>query len=75
MTRGNAFRNLVLIGVTPLQQPHGRDNRKQPRQFGHLRHIALPEKDRLLGIEPAGQKIQCHIKRIFSQLIWITHAR
>ncbi|MPM89244.1 hypothetical protein SDC9_136352 [bioreactor metagenome] len=43
------------------------DGVEHPHQFGDFRHVGLPEKDRVLGIEPAGQKIQRDMMDPFAQ--------
>jgi hypothetical protein len=55
--------------VGALEQAHRRDDREQPRQFVHLRHIALAKENGARGIEPAGEEPGRGVEGVAAQVV------
>src|SRR5207244_11378459 len=56
--RSRTARDLVLVGMRELQSRGWRYGRKNPGELGHMRHIALEKKRRLIGVQSTGQEIE-----------------
>ena len=52
--------------MRPFEQSHRRDRGKQPRQFGHLRHVGLAEENGPFRVKAAREKIQRHVQSVFA---------
>ena len=71
MARSNSLRNLVLIGMTTLQQPHGTHRGEDPCQLTDLGDVTLPPEDRFFRIKSTSEEIQRHSPDIGPQLAGI----
>lgn len=72
---GESLGDLVLVGVTLLQQAHLRDRHQQPRQLGDFGHVRLAEQRRPLRIESQSQQVNRRILRKPAQRLRIANGR
>ena len=64
-----AMGQLVLVGVAPLQKPHGADTGQKPGKLLHLRNIRLTPENSFLRINATGQEIHRNLVRPRPQLL------
>ncbi len=71
---GLPLRELVLVGVAALEQPHRRHRREIPGELANLGNVALTKQHSLSGIEAAGQKIERDFAAVAPPLLGIANA-
>ena len=70
---GKAFGDLVLVGVTALQQSYGAYGAEYPGQFIDFRHGRLAEEDAFFRVQPHRQEVRRQIFAVFAQGVRVVY--